>query len=256
MAKLTDPTDWDYRTYTPPPIGHFEQVAQSTDGWIAIARAHLPERADFIELECAPGYCSAAIAYGKLLNMHGIDFSASAGSYLSTLQAAGFPNANLIKEDLLNCQLDQLYDVVGSFGLIEHFSGDELQKILSLHDKLLRPGGKLIIEVPNFNGFPGLWHRIFDNPSYRLHNIAVMDPSTFDFFTRKGYTVHHCQYVGRLEVWGDSGTYASGKFAAKMVKSLEKKINRYSAWRHKIGTPLTGRQFSPALIYIATKPNK
>lgn len=256
MAKLTDPTDWDYRGYKPPPIAHFEQIAQSTEGWIAVARAHLPDKADFIELGCAPGYCSAAVAYGKQLNMHGIDFSESADSYLHTLNAMGFPEAVLFKQDLLNCQLNEQYDVVGSFGLIEHFSGDELQKVLALHDKLLKPGGKLIIEVPNFNGLSGLWHRIFDNPSYRLHNIGVMDPRTFDFFTSKGYTVQQCQYVGRLEVWGDTGAYTSCKFIAKMVRSLERKINRYSAKRHAKGHPLTGRHFSPALIFVATKSNK
>ena len=111
-----------------------------------------------------------------------------------------------------------------------------------------------MIEVPNFNGIPGLWHKIFDSPSYALHNIAAMQTSTFDAFRKMGYEVLFCDYVGALEVWGDSGAYRGSRRLVKFTTSLESQINNYSQKREKAGSPLQGRLFSPALIFVAKKP--
>ncbi len=255
MAKLTAEADWNYECYTPPPLTHFDSVSQQADTWIGVARTHLPSAGEFIELGCAPGYCSAAVTYKMAdLRLTGVDFSPSAGSYLTTMQAIGRPEARLIKANLFQFQSEQQYDVVASFGLIEHFSDEDLGKILEIHDRLLKPGGKLIIEVPNFNGWSGLWHKIFDRPSYHLHNIGTMSPETFQFFQRRGYQQQCCDYIGALEVWGDTGAYAGPPWLTKLTRSLEKKINKHSARRTKNGRPLQGKNYSPALIYIAQKP--
>lgn len=256
MAKLTSEQDWDYSRYVPPGEDHFESITQKAGTWIDIARKNLPESGTFLELGCAPGYCSAVINYkNKNISLTGVDFSPSADSYLSTLKSIGILDAKLIKANLFEFKTNTKYDVVGSFGLIEHFSGADLEKILSLHDEALKPGGTLIIEVPNFNGISGLWHRIFDAPSYSLHNISAMQPSIFDKFRKLGYTEILCEYVGPLEVWGDSGAYRSNrKWLAQLTIQLEAKINNLSRRKESNGSPLTGRFFSPALIFVAHKP--
>jgi len=256
MAKLTSEQDWDYSRYTPPSAAHFESITQKVGTWIDIARKNLPEAGTFLELGCAPGYCSAVISYKKKnISMTGVDFSPSADSYLSTLKSIGTVNARLIKANLFEFKPEIKYDVVGSFGLIEHFSGTDLEKILSLHDESLKPGGTLIIEVPNFNGFPGLWHRIFDAPSYSLHNISAMQPRIFNVFRDLGYTEKFCGYVGSMEVWGDSGAYRSDrKWLTQLTLELEARINNFSRQKESNGSPLEGRMFSPALIFVAHKP--
>jgi 2-polyprenyl-3-methyl-5-hydroxy-6-metoxy-1,4-benzoquinol methylase len=255
MAKLTDEGDWNYQDYSPPSTEHFEYITSKEDTWISTARKHLPSGGSFIELGCAPGYCSAAVTYQRPdLGLTGIDFSASAESYLTTLKSVGRPDAKLIKENLFAYKGREQYDVVTSFGLIEHFTAFDLEKMLTLHDQLLAPGGTLMIEVPNFNGLQRLWHAVFDRPTYLQHNIRTMRPATFDFFREKNYREVYCDYVGNLELWGDSGAYKMGPTVSKFTARLEYTINQFSSKRTSEGRPLKGRMFSPALIYIAQKP--
>jgi SAM-dependent methyltransferase len=253
MAKLTEPKHWNYSSWRSPPIEHFKTLADASNGWISIARKNIPEEGHFIELGCAPGYCSAAVGFGKRIKMHGVDFSESADAYLQTMNSVGHSDAELIRADLLRFDIQRTYDVVASFGLIEHFSGADLREVLDLHDRLLRPGGRLIIEVPNFNGFPGFWHRTFDKPSFLLHNIDVMRPSTFDFFKERGYSIDFCDYVGPLEVWGDTGAYAASKVSRSLTRWLERRVNKFSRFAAGVGFEMRGRRFSPALICVATK---
>jgi hypothetical protein len=81
-----------------------------------------------------------------------------------------------------------------------------------------------------------------------------MNPATFQFFQTRGYQQRFCDYVGALEVWGDTGAYAGPPWLAKLTRTLEKKVNKHSARRTQKGRPLQGRNLSPALVYIAQKP--
>jgi len=45
---------------------------------------------------------------------------------------------------------DDRYDLVCSFGFIEHF--ENFLEIIALHDKILKQGGQLIITTPHFKG--------------------------------------------------------------------------------------------------------
>ena len=51
------------------------------------------------------------------------------------------------------------YDVVYSLGLIEHFV--DRVSIVERHVRLARPGGLLILGVPNFRGLTGWFLRTF-----------------------------------------------------------------------------------------------
>ncbi len=46
------------------------------------------------------------------------------------------------------------FDVAMSFGLAEHFEGDDRARIVKAHFDLLRPGGLAVISVPNRNCWP------------------------------------------------------------------------------------------------------
>jgi SAM-dependent methyltransferase len=65
------------------------------------------------------------------------------------------------------------FDVVYSLGLIEHFS-DRLP-VVERHVRLVRPGGYLVLGVPNFRGLTGWFMRVLAPSTYATHEIAAMD---------------------------------------------------------------------------------
>jgi 2-polyprenyl-3-methyl-5-hydroxy-6-metoxy-1,4-benzoquinol methylase len=72
--------------------------------------------------------------------------------------------ANLLREDVLALphHLLRSFDIAMSFGLTEHFRGDDRVAANRAHFDLVRPGGLVFISVPN------KW-----NPPYRLHKLAA-----------------------------------------------------------------------------------
>jgi len=59
---------------------------------------------------------------------------------------------NFIKKDLFNFNPNKKYDVVYSFGLCEHFTGLERQRVLEKHIGFLSKGGIALISVPHKYG--------------------------------------------------------------------------------------------------------
>lgn len=57
-----------------------------------------------------------------------------------------FPNIQYIKEDIFRLESDCMYDIVCSFGLIEHF--EDKKEIIDIHKKFLKPDGYIILIVP------------------------------------------------------------------------------------------------------------
>lgn len=66
------------------------------------------------------------------------------------------------------------YDLVCSFGLIEHFT--DIKEVINSHLKYMKPGALLIIALPNFRGVNGLLQRLFDPTNLAIHNLEIMSP--------------------------------------------------------------------------------
>lgn len=64
--------------------------------------------------------------------------------------------------DLLNA-----FDVVCSFGVVEHFT--DTAGTLESFSKFVKPGGLLITSVPNFKGATGTLHKLLNKPVYDIH---------------------------------------------------------------------------------------
>lgn len=249
--RLTDKSRW---TYKGRPLSRAQaQAIIDRDTWIPVVRKMLPDKPlEMIELGCAPGYLSAAVMLDKPWTPYGIDYSDDAGLYLETLQGLGM-NPTLFRQDLFAEKLDRTFDVVCSFGLIEHFRGRTLEDLLDIHNEYLAPGGYLVIVVPNFTGYQYFWHYLFDRPDLDNHNIDVMQPATFSCFQQRGYRMLYNAYTGHFRVWGNS-SWASTWITGKAVAGLSKAISAASGAAARVGLKLCGRSFSPYLLYIAQKP--
>lgn len=90
------------------------------------------------------------------------------------------------------------FDVVYSLGLIEHFA--DRATIVANHARLVRPGGHLLLGVPNFRGLTGWFMRTLAPTTYATHEIDAMDLDGWTAFERAlGLRVVWKGYVGGFE---------------------------------------------------------
>jgi len=252
--RLSKKNNWEYSNvkFNRETILKFAQ----SNPWIYFIRNALTKSytkpLDYLELGCAPGICTAAVVHGSNWNISGIDFSDKADIFVETLAQVN-KEVNLYKFDLLVESIDKKFDFVASFGLIEHFLDDSLDLILRNHDHYLQSRGTLIIEVPNFNGFQYLWHKIFDSLDLEIHNLQIMSPPVIsEFYKKLGYEITFCDYVGELQVWGSSSS--NNKLFKLIAKLLAKSVNITSTFLNLIGLKIHGKNYSPAILLIAVKP--
>ena len=75
----------------------------------------------------------------------------------------------IIQSDLFNPSdnLIEKFDIVCSFGVVEHFT--ETEDVIKSLLKMLKPGGLLITSVPNLMGIAGFLQKAFHRPVYDIH---------------------------------------------------------------------------------------
>ena len=114
-------------------------------------------------------------------------------------------DATLYKFDLREFIATEPYDVVMSFGLIEHFENPE--DILYHHYRLCRTGGLLVVTIPHFRYLQWIYHFLFDRKDLERHNISTMNLETFKSFAlNKGLNMRFLGYVGRINFWNYNNT--------------------------------------------------
>ena len=103
---------------------------------------------------------------------------------------------SIIEQDLLRLpkSLNEQFDVSMSFGVVEHFFGQERQSVFDVHRSLLRNGGLTIIWVPNRYGV--LFHLgVFLRKLFRRQISRIPEKS----FTRNEL-YQHARAVGLTEL--------------------------------------------------------
>lgn len=78
-----------------------------------------------------------------------------------------------IEADFFNYHSEKVYDIVFSYGFIEHF--EDVKDVIERHVKLVAPNGKLLIVLPNFRGINGWIQKIFDIENLNCHNLKSME---------------------------------------------------------------------------------
>jgi SAM-dependent methyltransferase len=156
--------------------------------------AHATADDRVLEVGCAPAKWLGF--YGSRFGSYveGVEYSEK-GATLSreNLAALGVPGV-IHHADFFTCPVEQ-YDLVLSFGFIEHF--DRLESVFARHLQFVRPGGRLVIGVPNFHGLNRILQRLADPAYLELHNLRAMDPALYrDLGDHHGLTRLHQTYVG------------------------------------------------------------
>ena len=228
------------------------EMVRKRDEWLSIVRRLVPDGPmRYLELGCAPGLYTAALAEGTQWEITGIDYSDDAERFIATLATVG-KRATLHQADMFLHRIDGCFDIVCSFGLVEHFRGSSLDVVLSLHDSYVAEGGYVVIEMPNFTGFQYFWHYLFDRPDLDNHNVDVMQPMAMQWFGQQGYELLFNDYVGPMRLWGNSG-WMRFRVIGKIVAGIAVGLSKVARTLDTIGIKFRGRSWSPDFLMVARK---
>lgn len=164
----------------PPQAGRLDQLRKVTQWkFDRIVRKLLdtashPE-ADILELGCAPGAMLQRIhRLRPQLNLSGIDYAEEGcRTTAAVLKGLGLP-PQVYHGDVRTAVLPKPFDVVTSFGLIEHF--DDPAEILRCHARFCRPGGTVAVALPNFTSpLVRFFADRFCPDNLAIHNLKIMN---------------------------------------------------------------------------------
>ena len=126
-----------------------------------------------IEIGAAPGrwlvYFREKMGYA----VDGIEYIPSSCRKTEENLAACGTDGRIFQQDFFQNDLPRhSYDVVLSLGFIEHFT--DPGPAVEGHVALLKPGGLLVMGVPNLRGLHGAVERLTDRETLAAHNTDVM----------------------------------------------------------------------------------
>src|ERR1700761_553674 len=199
-----------------------------------------------IELGGFPGYYATYLKKYKHIQTTLFDYYIHQGLIKQLLEKNGLKEGDIsiIEADLFNYTPEEKYDMVLSFGLIEHFS--DTKAIIETHLQFLKPGGILFITLPNFTGVNGWIQRKFDLENYNKHNISSMNPKMLaETCKQLGLKNVESYYHGRFTVWLENSSEKS---------AMAKRVTKAIWWAGKIATkivPVESKALSPYIILKA-----
>lgn len=180
-------------------------VAPGSDPMRLWIEANIPAGAgSCLELGCFPGRYLAV--FGEMgYELHGVDLTPRTVTDLPQwLAQKGHKTGQFVTENVFTFDPQRNYDVVCSFGLIEHFHDWEL--LFKRHADMVKPGGYLAISTPNFKShMQNALHRYLDQDNLALHNVGAMVPDRWSQIALDcGFEIICCGGIGRFDFWAPS----------------------------------------------------
>jgi SAM-dependent methyltransferase len=189
-SRLTLPREYRHS----PRLPYINAILDVFDRWLP-----KDSRLSAAEIGGAPGQYLAYIHRTFGYRVTCIDYSETGcAKTVENMRILGIPG-DVIRADITADVSDlPSFDVVYSLGLIEHFA-DRL-RIVENHARLVRPGGYLVLGVPNFRGLTGWFMRTLAPDTYATHEIAAMNLEGWREFERALHLrVLWKDYVGGFE---------------------------------------------------------
>ncbi|MBL4604831.1 MAG: class I SAM-dependent methyltransferase [Flavobacteriaceae bacterium] len=154
---------------------------------------------------------------------------------------------DLICDDFFTHQFEKQYDVVSSFGFIEHFKNFE--EVLQMKLSLVKKGGHIIIETPNFKGkVQRILKKLLDKKNLDIHYIPSMD---FDKW-RKVLENHNFEIITE-EYLGVFSLQTYDQKRNVIQRVIIKLINNKKYFIRKYLLKGVAKNHSPIMIMIARK---
>jgi cyclopropane fatty-acyl-phospholipid synthase-like methyltransferase len=241
--------------------GHHEDAHDEPPGFIffeEIAR-HLPRQPglSFLEIGCSPGRILAKFCSELGYQAHGIDFADDPQRIAAYLRAHGVEVGEIHDADLFSWEPGRTYDIVASIGFVEHF-GDP-GAVIDRHFELVRPGGHVVVGVPNFARGQWLLHWLFDRANLRRHNTACMSLAYLEAAGRRnGARTLTLRYTGgHYDLWRETPRSARLGVRASSLRvwlsppsAVHLALRRFAQTRPEAGNSW----FSPFILAVFQAP--
>jgi SAM-dependent methyltransferase len=175
-------------------------------------RKHFASARSLLEVGCGDGFVLAGLrdAFPEM-RLGGVELFAEG----IEIAARRVPDAELIQADARSLPYDGEWDVVGCFDVLEHV--DEDRKVLDEIHRALRPGGGLLVHVPQ--------HRWLWGEADRIS--------------------HHVRRYGRTELEGKLQAAGFGIVAASSFVSLLLPFLALGRFRRRLTPQDLARQLAP-----------
>lgn len=194
-----------------------------------------------LEIGCFPGQFLAA--FGELgYELNGIDLTPrTMTDMVPWLKACGYKLGQFHNEDFFQFQPDEPYDIVSSFGFIEHFP--DWEDVLFRHAELVKKDGYLVVTTPNFRGvIQRALHFTLDRANYDRHIISSMNPMKWkDIIQREGFEILEAGYFSEFSFWTEEDEQnIFQKGAAKAMRYLTPILAKTLPHNHPTYAPFCG----------------
>ena len=239
--KLTGRNFWIefWKKYTPKKIPHNVPFSKFLP--------NLKDGGNMIEIGGFPGIFTAYFYKNGIDNVSLLDYYIDENIVRRNEEINNIPpnTISCIETDFFTFKPEKKFDVVFSFGFIEHF--ENIEEVIHKHIELLSVNGRLMITLPNFRGLNGFVQKIFDKENLRAHNLNCMNPELLESialnFGLKNVVV---EYGGNPSIWLDESR--NGVLICMLTKIINRTLNLLPPVR-KVST--LGRFLSPYIFLYA-----
>jgi SAM-dependent methyltransferase len=260
MAKtetLVEPEAWDaiYDAAATLPSIAFDKPYERIflEDQIGAYLHHAKSPGTVVELGSAPGRFAVLLAQKTGLTPYGVEVTPNGAQLNRRFFAAhGYPEENVVEASFMDPafieKYQQSFDMVGSFGLIEHFK--DVPFALKCHFDILRPGGLAIISIPNLRGFNGIWRRLFNPELDATHDLELMQLANFrKQFSDSRMSILYCGMAGRYHVFYHSEPTGWRRYCFLVLTNSEVLIHKFFSLFGRT-RKFESRFFSPYLLCI------
>ncbi len=139
---------------------YFEHVFASLD----------KRKSSLLEIGCANSTWLPYFSKEHGFDVSGLDYSEVGCDKARQNLRQGNISGKVVCADLFSPPIDMIgcYDVVVSFGVVEHF--DDTSKCIDALLKYLKTGGLLLTNIPNMTGYVGFIQKYINRPIFDIHN--------------------------------------------------------------------------------------
>ena len=248
--KLTRKSHWQSRKRIGTYKAHKYRVP-----FLDILRRFIPEgengKLSCLEVGCVPG--RFLLYFNKVLGyrIEGIDYSDEISSVEKILRYHNVQNYKLYREDFFEFSPKYEYDLVCSFGFVEHFNNT--LSVIDAHSKHSKKGGYILFTVPNIR-FLQKWFISRNNPEMlKACNLDIMEPSILRGMLKDKYDIKYCGYVGTIRLYGRT---KNKNYGWKIISYILKKITSLIDGGLQIAKMnLSNKYTSPHIAVVLRKDN-
>jgi|SRR5215472_9132272 len=255
-SRLTDQAYWDEvfagAVPSPKPSKPWRRLLPETPQTRQLWRHILPPLvpkgpAKVVELGSAPG--ATLLRWRTLFGneVFGVDFSENGLKAQRELFALyGITDEHSIRADFLSdtfqTEYREAFDIVYSGGVIEHFR--DPVEVVNAHLQILKPGGLLMISIPNI---AGIYRPLLAKRTVDAHNLHIMRLERFRALFRSPVIQPLlCQYFGQLNLGVAYSGHNRKSRCLLRVQALANMLLRIVSFPEN-------RWTSPCLLFIGRK---